>query len=302
MTKINKQMSGVHKEQMGKIIDDIIVQLKQKTLPWRKPWGEGTTYVIIGGMRYSANMWPSNVRAPTLPFGVNNGLQMLLKAKVKGYKTNLWITKKAIAEVGAEVDHNQEHHYFVGGYNTSYTYYNIEQINDYEAALGISYQDKIIENKTNRYIKSTKHIGYLEKNKNLRIVENRQKACYFPTEDIIHMPNIQHEAQRHATLWHEIIHWTGHKSRLNRLESTKFGDDKYAFEELVAELGAAFICSRYDINDDCQFASYIDSWIDNFKTHGYKVLHHAGEYAQLASQYALSSEKPTPPTNDSTLL
>lgn len=73
---------------------------------------------------------------------------------------------------------------------------------------------------------------------------------------------INHEAYI-STLAHELTHWTGHESRLNRTYGKKYGDADYAFEELVAELGSAFICAKNGINtyerDD--HASYINDWL-----------------------------------------
>lgn len=293
---IQQSSEKKHEKPMGKIIDEIIALIEKGTLPWRKPWGEETAYVIIGGMQYRTDMWPSNVRAPAVFFGIQHGLQLLLKARKEEYKTNLWVTQKALIEIGAKIDSHQKGHalYTWDSSSPSSVYYNIEQINNYESALGVSYKDceDKDSNKTKivRYKESKKRVEYLKKRKNLIVIENQAEACYLLDSDVIHMPKISKEEDFQATLWHEIVHWTGHKSRLNRLKPAIFGDDKYAFEELVAELGAAFICSQFGIEDECQFASYVDGWVKNFQENGYQVLHHAGEFAQAAAQHALSKK------------
>jgi antirestriction protein ArdC len=86
--------------------------------------------------------------------------------------------------------------------------------------------------------------------------------------DTISLPtktSFKDEASYYATALHEIIHWTGHNSRLNRLTATKFGSSEYAEEELVAELGAAFLCSELGIDGQTQHPEYIKSWLKTLK-------------------------------------
>ena len=70
-----------------------------------------------------------------------------------------------------------------------------------------------------------------------------------------------------STLVHELTHWTGHKSRLDRLEHKSWGNDAYAFEELVAELGAAFGCANLGLVPDIRtdHAPYLASWLKALK-------------------------------------
>ena len=68
----------------------------------------------------------------------------------------------------------------------------------------------------------------------------------------------------HAVLLHELTHWTGSEKRLNRNFGRRFGDQVYAFEELIAELGAAFLCSAFRITNEPRpdHAAYVSSWLD----------------------------------------
>jgi antirestriction protein ArdC len=90
-------------------------------------------------------------------------------------------------------------------------------------------------------------------------------AHYNPALDKIVMPMPQQFESTDEfckTLFHELIHWTGHKSRLNRLKAKSKKDDDYAFEELVAELGSAFICARLGMKASITSSSaYIKSWL-----------------------------------------
>jgi antirestriction protein ArdC len=65
----------------------------------------------------------------------------------------------------------------------------------------------------------------------------------------------------YATSFHELGHWTAHKSRLDRDLKTRFGSRDYAAEELVAELASAFLCAEFGINKEVRHASYLAHWI-----------------------------------------
>jgi antirestriction protein ArdC len=104
------------------------------------------------------------------------------------------------------------------------------------------------------------------------IVHGGSRACYVPRTDNIHMPprdvftgtatSSAAEAY-YATKLHELTHWTGIESRCNRQFGKRFGDKAYAMEELVAELGAAFLCADLGITDAprADHAQYLDSWL-----------------------------------------
>jgi antirestriction protein ArdC len=104
------------------------------------------------------------------------------------------------------------------------------------------------------------------------IHEGWADACYFPHADYIQMPprsafvgsaTSDPAEAYYATLLHELTHWTGHKSRLDRNFAKPFGDEAYAMEELVAELGAAFLCARLGITNEPRpdHAAYVNSWL-----------------------------------------
>ena len=90
----------------------------------------------------------------------------------------------------------------------------------------------------------------------------------------------------YSTLLHELTHWTGHPNRMNRNLGKKFGDKDYAVEELVAELGAAFICTEFDISRPTKehHASYIGSWLKTLKENKHAIFTAASE-ASKASEY-----------------
>lgn len=91
------------------------------------------------------------------------------------------------------------------------------------------------------------------------------KACYIPSMDLIQVPKItkfKTAEDYYATTFHELTHWTGHKKRLDRDLNNRFGDKAYAFEELVAELGAAMLCNANGVEGKLQHTEYINSWLE----------------------------------------
>ncbi|MGI8569616.1 MAG: zincin-like metallopeptidase domain-containing protein [Methylocella sp.] len=91
---------------------------------------------------------------------------------------------------------------------------------------------------------------------------------------------------------HETGHWTGHKDRLDRDFSGRFGDQSYAAEELVAELTAAFLCAHLGIKGELRNAGYIDHWLTLLKFYP-RAIFTAASKASLAANYLRSfSETP----------
>ena len=123
-------------------------------------------------------------------------------------------------------------------------------------------------------------------------------ACYVGATDEIRMPLFEQfrDAQSYySTLGHETVHWTGAKHRLNRDLSGRFGTDAYAFEELIAELGSAFIAAhlRLAAEPRADHAAYISSWLRVLRRDPRALLTAAAK-AQEAVDYTsnFSSVKP----------
>lgn len=116
-------------------------------------------------------------------------------------------------------------------------------------------------------------------------------AFYSPSADRVQLPNkaafITPE-DYYATAFHELTHWTGHNSRLDR-KGGRFGDAAYAYEELVAELGAAFLCQDHAIAGKLQHAAYIQSWLNALKTDS-RLIFKAAAAAQKAADFILTAD------------
>ena len=92
----------------------------------------------------------------------------------------------------------------------------------------------------------------------------------------------------YATLLHELTHWTGHESRLDRDLSGRFGNEAYAMEELVAELGAAFLCADLSITNTPRpdHAAYIGGWLEALKRDKRAIFTAASKAAQATDYLA----------------
>jgi antirestriction protein ArdC len=101
------------------------------------------------------------------------------------------------------------------------------------------------------------------------IREGHGEALYVPSHDFISMPAFgafKGADHFYNVAFHELTHWTGHKSRLGRDLKNRFGSRSYAAEELIAELGAAFLCAEFGFDGDVRNAGFIASWIELLKS------------------------------------
>ena len=103
------------------------------------------------------------------------------------------------------------------------------------------------------------------RNSGASIVEGGTRAFYNPVKDDIRLPDrvrFSCPENFYAVALHELTHWTGHKSRLARDLANRFGTEAYAMEELVAELGAAFLSAETGVKGKLEHhASYVESWL-----------------------------------------
>ncbi len=137
---------------------------------------------------------------------------------------------------------------------------------------------------------------YSEMHEPPRLIHEREEAFYHPTLDLINLPpkpRFKSAEDYYAVLYHELVHSTGHKNRLNRPgveEIDYFGSENYSTEELIAEMGAGFLCGFTGIQQarliDNQ-AAYIQNWVSRLKNDK-QVLIDAASKAQKAVDYILN--------------
>ena len=116
--------------------------------------------------------------------------------------------------------------------------------------------------------------------------------CFIASPSITSGWSFKGEEQFYKTAFHELVHWTGHESRLNRdLKGYNCNKKDYAFEELVAELGSVFIAAQFGFNADMtNNAEYLKSWLGCLMEDP-EFLYKAAKKAQKASNFIIQEYK-----------
>lgn len=266
------------------ITDKIIAELEAGTVPWVKPW-----HRVKGESAVPANLTSGNAYR-----GIN-----AISLMMSPYTSNLWATFNQARKLGGCVRKGAAGSIIVFWKFTEMTdrddpsktktvpfvrhsaVFNIEQID------GLPPIETITEN-----WEPIEDVDQVIANTGATIGHGGDRACFMPGPDRINMP---HKASfdaannYYATLLHELTHWTGHASRLARKYGRFFGTDEYAREELIAEMGAAFLCARTGIDGQLQHAAYLESWIKVLKADK-KAIVQAASAAQKACDYVLHRE------------
>ena len=111
------------------------------------------------------------------------------------------------------------------------------------------------------------------------------RAFYAPSEDFVQVPPpaaFFEPINWHRTALHELAHASGHPARLNRDLSGRFGSGKYAFEELIAEIAAAFSCAALGIVPTVRHADYIGAWLDVLREDNRAIVRAASQASRVA--------------------
>lgn len=145
---------------------------------------------------------------------------------------------------------------------TTYKVFNIEQLENVPAKFETTAEPVEFEpNEVDAWVEALgADIRYGGNSAHFAIVQN---YIQLPQREAFHSDD-----GFYGTMFHELTHWTGHESRLDREIANRFGDDKYAGEELVAELGSAFLSVKHGITPEPRpdHARYLNSWISNLKS------------------------------------
>ena len=115
------------------------------------------------------------------------------------------------------------------------------------------------------------------------------QAYYRPGDDTIQLPNpgqFTNATRYYNVALHEVCHWTGHASRCNRPLTGRINLDAYAFEELVAEMGSAFLSSHCGLPGELHHASYIEHWLQALRSDK-RLVFTAASLAQKAADYLI---------------
>jgi antirestriction protein ArdC len=125
-----------------------------------------------------------------------------------------------------------------------------------------------------------------------KIVFGGDSAHYTPSIDQIALPVKEaflDEGAFYSTAFHELTHWTGADTRLNRQIKNRFASPEYAFEELIAELGASFLCADHNIKGTLKHVEYLNNWLNALKRDSSLIVE-ASKHAQKAVDFIMSKK------------
>lgn len=207
--------------------------------------------------------------------------------KPEGHTIVRWVVKNWTEEVTDPVTGKTEKKARKSFTPKMFTVYNAEQVTVAPPLAGLTDENTV--DPAVKYTNCQEVLDALD----IDIRHGGDRACYNIESDFIRSPEVsqfQDVESYWGTLWHEVTHWTGHESRENRQFGTRFGDEAYAFEELVAELGAAFLCAELGIEGTLQHPEYIASWLKVLKGDK-KAIFTASSKAQAAVDFILNGGK-----------
>jgi antirestriction protein ArdC len=282
------------------VTDRIIVSLKAGVIPWEKPWktpryagGPFPRNFYTGKPYRGINvllLWSSEYNSP---FWLTFKQAQALKGSVrKGEHGTQIIFYKQLPEHAEKDEEGMGEDERVPFVLCHYTVFNVEQcdgltlpeISQPAIAPEID-EDELCES----IVTGWENCPALYLNN-----PTEYRAYYRPSTDSVHMParsRFVDTPHYYSTLFHELIHSTGHESRLNRTFGDRFGDELYSKEELVAEMGAAFLCAIAGIvneHTDRNTAAYIQNWIEKLEEDN-RLIVHAAANAQRAVDLILGS-------------
>jgi antirestriction protein ArdC len=265
------------------VTNGIIKDLEAGTIPWTRPWTM---------RRSSGGIMPTNYATGRNYSGINIPI-LWHEARVKEYAAHSWLTFKQALELGGHVRKGEKATTVVFTKKLTikeskdddterrismlrtYALFNASQCEGIERAAE---ESKVYE--PHPFIAATGAVVRHEGN----------QPMFVPSRDFIAMPRpdqFKSEETYIATLLHECVHWSGAEKRLHRDLAGRFGTRKYAAEELVAELGAAFLCACLNITGELRHADYIANWLELLK-HDERAIFTASSKASQAADYLRS--------------
>lgn len=279
------------------VTNAIIARLEAGTKPWAPDWIAGGAG---GGM-----IMPRRHNGETY-----RGINVLLlwgAADIAGYRAPTWMTFKQALDLGGAVRKGEKSTTIVffkkltvtqqneAGQDEdrqipmlrTYCVFNVEQID----GLPAEYYPAQVELVGGKERDEAAEAALRSCGADIR--ESGDRAFYSPGADFVNMPTFDRfkSVGGHlATLAHELCHWTGHKTRLDRAQKNAFGSKDYAAEELVAEIGAAFVGARLGIVGDHidNHAAYLASWLKALKNDK-RAIFRAASMAQAAADMVLAN-------------
>jgi len=290
----NPSATNLRADVYTRVTDKIVADLERGVRPWLRPWNA----------EHAAGRITRPLRANGQAYKGINILMLWADATLKGFACPIWMTYRQALELGGQVrkgehgslvvyadkitrtetaDNGEELEHEIP-FMKGYTVFNCEQID------GLP---------THYYATATPPAFIAERislaesfaaNTRAVIRHGGNRAFYSVSGDYVQMPPFECFRDResyYATLLHELTHWTKHEARLNREFGRKrWGDAGYAAEELVAELGSAFLCADLGVTAEPRddHSSYLASWLQVLKSDK-RAIFTAAAHAQRAADF-----------------
>ena len=274
----------------------IIAKLEEGVPPWSRPWAaRGSSG---GPLRHCGT-----------PYTGINRLYLWAIADSRGYGSRYWMTYRQANELGGQVrrgetaslsvyyssfrktetdsatgEESQKNIRFLRAYSV----FNAEQVDGLPAHFYLAPPEPVPQLPSERQAAIDAFFAAVP----AEVRHGGDQAYFSPTFDYIQLPrpeafkSMDHYASTRA---HETVHWSGHASRLARAFGKRFGDEAYAFEELVAEIGAGLVCAELGLPNELHggHASYVAHWLGILRADKTAIIHAASK-AEQAFAYLCS--------------
>jgi len=278
-----------------RITHQIVTELENGVRPWMKPWSA----------EHAAGRITRPLRANGIAYRGINTVMLWSEAVTKGFAAPIWMTFKQAQELGGHVRKGESGSLVVYAntlhrtetdeksgeeverdipYMKGYTVFNVEQIDGLPEHF--TQPAQVILDPVARIEAADAFFTAI----GASVQHGGNRAYYAEGSDHIQLPlfeTFRDAESYYATSGHEHIHWTKHKSRIDRdLGRKRWGDEGYAAEELVAELGAAFLCADLGITPEIRedHAAYIGTWLKVLKNDK-RAIFTAAAHAQRAVDF-----------------
>ena len=274
----------------------IVQAIEQGTGEYKMPWlvrqDKGFSPVSVGSAK---------------PYRGVNAIVLWAQAQSKGYGSAFWGTYRQWQELGGQVRKAEKGSPVVywgtyekqtadeteeksrGLFAKGYTVFNIEQVDG--CKLPRRFEPKLSQNER------IAHAEEFFAATGVKVRDGGNRAYYRPdTPEAVYMPAFEQFPNRvdyYSVLAHESTHWTSHASRCDRQLGKRFGDDAYAMEELVAELGSAYTMAglELELTPRADHAAYIESWLKVLKADK-RAIFTAASQAQKAADWLVKRSAP----------
>jgi antirestriction protein ArdC len=275
-----------HASVYEQVTERMIALLENGNVPWRKPWNvqtglprnlvskkpyRGINLFLLHAMQYESPFWLTYRQATELGGYVRKG--------EKACRVVFWKRLEVEDEITGEADKIPLLRF--------YYVFNVAQCDGLKNV-------PTAETPTSAPAKPETVVAAMPQHPDIR--HGMALASYSPSTDTISMPNrerFEKQEGYYATLFHELIHSTGHPSRLNRTTLAEsaaagFGSNPYCKEELIAEMGAAFLCGHAGISEAIleNSAAYVQNWLEQLRNDK-RLIVQAAAQAQRAADFIL---------------